>query len=99
MSSAVGDHGDYFAMLRRMMRAAGRRVAAGDPADLAELLATLHELDGILAAAVEAQHAAGFSWAEIAGALGVSRQAVHKRWGRRSATVPATDVEVGEISR
>ncbi|MPV36142.1 helix-turn-helix domain-containing protein [Georgenia subflava] len=33
------------------------------------------------AAAVRRARTAGASWAEIAGALGVSRQAVHKKYG------------------
>lgn len=79
---------EYMAAARRFVRAAGRRAGQGDPEDLTELLT----LGGVLAeaqqVAVDGLREAGFSWAEIARAAGVSRQSAHERWGkaeRRSA--------------
>jgi predicted transcriptional regulator len=41
------------------------------------------ELDEAIAQAVIGLREAGYSWAEIAARLGVSRQAAQQRWGQR----------------
>lgn len=79
------DHGDYFAFARRLARAFGRRVADSDPADLALLLALRDEVDDAITVAVKAQRAAGFSWAEIAAPLAMTKQAAQQRWGKVGA--------------
>ena len=73
------DMDDYSAMLRRMIRAAGRRVAEGDPEDLADLVAIREALDEAIATGVRGvrEH---YSWGEIANALGVTRQTAHERF-------------------
>lgn len=76
------DHGDYFAFARRLARAFARRVADSDPADLALLLALRDEVDEAIAVAAKAQHEAGFSWAEIAAPLNMTKQAAQQRWGK-----------------
>jgi hypothetical protein len=56
--------------------------AAGD--DPADGLRALRELpDRLEALQVERARRLGWSWQDIAGALGVSRQAVHKKHNRR----------------
>jgi DNA-directed RNA polymerase specialized sigma24 family protein len=61
-------------------------LATGDD-DPRVALAAARELrraaDRTEAAVVRRARVAGLAWAEIADALGVSRQAVHKRYGRR----------------
>lgn len=76
------DHGDYYAFARRLARAFGRRVAASDPDDLALLLSLRDEVDEAIGTAVRAQRAAGFSWAEIAAPLAMTKQAAQQRWGK-----------------
>lgn len=72
---------DYAAMLVRMVRALGPRLATGDPIELREVARVQAELDRALRVGVEGLRAAGFSGAEIGRELGISRQAVHDRFG------------------
>lgn len=68
-------------MMARMIRAHGRRVGDGDPADLAELVALRAELDRAIREAIHGQREQhGFSWAEVAMALGTSRQSAFERY-------------------
>jgi hypothetical protein len=72
--------GDYAAMLRRMVRAYGKRIGQDPEAGLAHL----RELEAELADAVNlgiysAHHDGGRSLNDLAAMLGVSKQAIHKR--------------------
>lgn len=59
-------------------------VASADPRTGLRGVAALRRLlDHLEVVHVESARAAGWSWQEIADALGVSRQAVHKKHGRR----------------
>lgn len=74
---------DFHAFLARGIRAAGRRVAAGEPADLADLLALQEVLDEAVTAAVEglrSEDGGSYSWQAIAEELGTTRQAAMQRW-------------------
>lgn len=72
---------EYAAMMRRMLRAYARRVADADPDDLAVMVAIRDELDELVDDTVRAMRARnGWSWAELASALGTTRQAAHKRY-------------------
>ncbi|MFJ2370888.1 hypothetical protein [Microbacterium sp. NPDC087665] len=73
----------WLGMLRRMIRAAGRRVAEADEPELATLLALRDELDAAIASAVDGQHASGRSWEAIGKAAGLTRQGAFQRWGQR----------------
>jgi hypothetical protein len=76
--------GDYLKAARRFIRAAGRRVADGDEAELAGLLKLHDVLNEATQHAVDGQLAMGKSWRDIAAATGKSTQAAHKRWGGRA---------------
>lgn len=82
----VVENSDFTAFSRRILRAAGRRIAAGDVDALPELAALSAELDAAITTAVTGLRAAGYSWGEIASRLGVTRQAAHQRWAPGSAT-------------
>jgi hypothetical protein len=73
---------DYLAMLSRMIRGLGRRLGDGDPADIAGAVALQRELDAVIRAGVlTMREDHGFSWAQIADELGVTRQAAYQRYG------------------
>lgn len=78
--SRVVENDEFTGFGRRILRAAGRRIAAGDVEALPALAALSADLDAAIADAVLGLRAAGYSWAEIASRLGVTRQAAHQRW-------------------
>jgi hypothetical protein len=80
------ENAEFTAFGRRVLRAAGRRVAAGDVEALPALVALATELDTAIGHAVTGLRAAGYSWAEIATRLGVTRQAAQQRWTPRAVT-------------
>jgi len=75
------ENDEYAAFVRRVLRAYARRIARGDIDAIAELSAIAAELDVVMRLAVSGLRGAGYSWAEIATQLGVTRQAAHQRWG------------------
>ena len=74
---------DYAAFATRIVRAHGRRIADGDIDSLPDLLRLAAELDTATQHAVNGLHTFGYSWGEIAGRLGTSRQAAQQRWGQK----------------
>lgn len=79
--AAPVENAEYLAMMRRMVRAAGRRLGShtDDLAGLAQLSA---DVDQALADAVATARADGASWAEIGSLLGISRQGAQQRFSR-----------------
>lgn len=76
---------EFLSMVKRMIRAAGRRVADADELELEALLALREELDTAVRVAVLGQRATlGRSWAWVGAALGITRQAAQQRYGRTS---------------
>lgn len=74
---------EYAAMLSRMVRSYGRRLADGDPSDLADAVKLARQLDDIIGQAVaDLRDNHGFSWADIARELGVTRQGAQQRYAR-----------------
>lgn len=73
---------EFLQAARRFIRAAGKRCAAADDFELAELLSLQADLDAAVAVAVAGIRERGASWAYIAGATGTSRQAAYQRWGK-----------------
>jgi hypothetical protein len=74
------ENADYAAFATRIIRAHGRRIADGDIDSLPDLLRLAAELDTATQHAVNGLRAFGYSWGEIAGRLGTSRQAAQQRW-------------------
>lgn len=79
---------DYIrGFLTRAIRGAGKRVANGDPVDLAELVALRDEFDAVLVDAVRGMRERhGYSWSDIARELGTTRQAAQQYYGRKIAS-------------
>lgn len=75
------ENDEYAAFLRRVIRAYSRRVAAGDIEAITELTALSGEIDTAINQAVIGLRAIGYSWADVALRLGVTRQAAQQRWG------------------
>lgn len=71
----------------RMTRALGRRCAEGDPDSAVYLRLVGEQLERSTAEAVAGWRALGFSDAQIGRELGVTKQAVQKRWPRDRAAV------------
>ena len=80
----VVEDDDYAGFTGRVIRAQGRRIAAGDVEGLTELLALEDELARAVFTAVTGLRGCGYSWAEIAARTGTTRQAAHQRWGTAS---------------
>lgn len=77
----VVENDEFAAFARRIIRAHGKRVAAGDVEALTDLVALSTVLDTVIANAVKGLRGHGYSWAEIGARLGISRQAAQQRWG------------------
>lgn len=73
---------DFVAFGRRIIRAAGERVADGDLDALAALDGLHDAIDEAVAKGVAGLRAEphAYSWADIGATLGVTRQAAMKRW-------------------
>jgi hypothetical protein len=77
---------DYAAFSRRVIRAAARRIAAGDVEELAHLFSLEREVQSAIHIAVNGLRAQGYSWADIALRIGITRQAAHQRWATTQET-------------
>ena len=77
----VVENDEYAAFARRVIAAYSRRVASGDIDAIAEMAALADHLDAAIGDAITGLRAIGYSWADIALRLGVTRQAVQQRWG------------------
>lgn len=74
----------------RELRSLAREVGANDPEAFADLVALHAEMGELVKdAAHELRTAGGYSWAALAGPLGVTRSAVQQRYGRTPAEVLA----------
>lgn len=80
------------AMAGRVIRALVRRADAGDTEALEQLLALQAQVAGAVNDAGAGLHRFGYSYTELAGVAGISRQAARERFGDtpRNAAIPAT---------
>jgi DNA-directed RNA polymerase specialized sigma24 family protein len=85
---AVVENDAYAGFAARVVRAYARRVADGDVEALPAMLALSAELDAAIGHAVLGLRGFGYSWAEIAARLGITRQAAHQRWANTAPAHP-----------
>jgi hypothetical protein len=81
----VVENDEYALFLQRVIRAYSRRVAAGDIEAVADMTAIADEIDSAIQDAITGLRAAGYSWADIALRLNITRQAAQQRWGSPAA--------------
>ena len=75
------ENDEYASFIRRVLRAYARRVATGDVDALTDMTGLATEMDKAISQAITGLRTTGYSWAEIAARLGVTRQAAQQRWG------------------
>ena len=80
----VVENDEYAAFLRRVIRAYSRRVAAGDIEAVADMATVADEITTAMYDAINGLRTYGYSWADIALRLGITRQAAQQRWGTAS---------------
>jgi hypothetical protein len=79
------ENDEYAMFLRRVIRAYSRRVAAGDVEAVAEMTTMADEIDTAIHDAITGLRAVGYSWADIALRMNITRQAAQQRWGSSAA--------------
>ena len=84
--SRVVENDEYAAFLRRVIRAYSRRVAAGDVEAISTMVRLSDELEDATRQAITGLRACGYSWADIAMRLGITRQGTQQRWGDDTRT-------------
>jgi hypothetical protein len=77
----VVENDEYAAFVRRAIAAYARRVASGDIEAVRDLVALSTDIDHAIGQAVIGLREFGYSWADIANQLGITRQAAQQRWG------------------
>src|SRR5438067_11610081 len=83
----VVENDEYAAFLRRVIRAYSRRVASGDIEAITAMNRLAIDLEEATRQAITGLRGFGYSWADIAMRLGITRQGAQQRWG---GTTPAT---------
>jgi hypothetical protein len=85
----VVENDEYAAFLRRVIAAYSRRVASGDIEAITAMAALADHLEDATRQAITGLRQIGYSWADIALRLGITRQGAQQRWGDIPA--PVTD--------
>jgi hypothetical protein len=86
--SRVVENDEYAAFLRRVIRAYSRRVAAGDIEAITTMTHLADNLDQAVRDAITGLRAYGYSWADVAMRLGITRQGAQQRWGTTTDGTP-----------
>lgn len=84
---------EYAAMVARLIRGLGRRLGDGDVEAIVYIADLETELDRVKYDAITGLRDFGYSWAEIAQRLGVSKQNVQQWHARRHPIAPVIPME------
>jgi hypothetical protein len=76
----IVENDQYTAFLRRIIAAYSRRVAAGDIEAITGMAALADDLEDATRQAITGLRESGYSWADIALRLGITRQGAQQRW-------------------
>jgi DNA-directed RNA polymerase specialized sigma24 family protein len=87
----VVENDEYAAFLRSVINAYSRRVASGDVEAITDMAALADHLEDATRQAITGLRAFGYSWADIAARLGITRQGAQQRWGDTPAIVTTPD--------
>jgi DNA-directed RNA polymerase specialized sigma24 family protein len=87
----VVENDQYATFLRRVICAYSRRVAAGDIEAITTMARLADDLEDATRQAITGLRAFGYSWADIALRLGITRQGAQQRWGDTPGTVTSPD--------
>ena len=82
----ITENDEYAAFLRRVIRAYSRRVAAGDIEAITTMAHLADDLEDATRQAITGLREFGYSWADIAMRLGITRQGAQQRWGDHPRT-------------
>ena len=85
----VVENDEYAAFLGRVIRAYSRRVASGDIEAITTMANLAGHLEDATRQAITGLREVGYTWADIALRLGITRQGAQQRWGDTPA--PVTD--------
>ena len=88
--SRVVENDEYAAFLRRVIRAYSRRIAEGDIEAIGTMVNLADHLDTAIRQAITGLRKYGYSWADIALRLGITRQGAQQRWGEDTRTTTVT---------
>jgi hypothetical protein len=77
----IVENDEYAAFLRRVINAYSRRVAAGDIEAITTMAHLADHLEDATRQAITGLRQSGYSWADIALRLGITRQGAQQRWG------------------
>ena len=77
----ITENDQYAAFLRRVIRAYSRRVASGDIEAITTMAALADDVEDATRHAITGLRGFGYSWADIAMRLGITRQGAQQRWG------------------
>jgi hypothetical protein len=77
----VVENDEYAAFLRRVIAAYSRRVASGDIEAITGMAHLAGHLEDATRQAITGLRESGYSWADIALRLGITRQGAQQRWG------------------
>ena len=86
----ITENDQYAAFLRRVIRAYSRRVASGDIEAITTMAHLADDLEDATRKAITGLREFGYSWADIAMRLGITRQGAQQRWGQDTIPAPVT---------